>query len=176
MRYFIGCLALLLTYSACSTTQETVQPTEETEPVTTQPLVPAWYDDGVHFSSDSLALHGYSLASATDSSRAVELSTKNSLEYLRFAIDRTAEEIRESLVDSPDGSSYNSPSFIIQLRNTVSDLSLSSASFTRKHNISDSGVHYSYTRASISQSALYNLFEGRLEDDRFLQQLRSLPL
>lgn len=176
MRYFIGCLALFFTYSACSSTQETIQQPQETEPVVAETTVPTWYNDGVHFSSDSLALHGYSLASATDSSKAVELSTQNSLEYLRFEIDRTAEEIREDLADSPDGSTYGSPSFIIQLRNTVSDLPLTSASFTRKHDVSDRGIHYSYARASLTKSTLYNLFEDRLQDARFLEELSSLPL
>lgn len=174
MRYFIVFVALLLTYSGCSTT-ETVQQPEPAEPET-QPMIPSWYSKGVHFSSDSLALYGYSLASAADSSRAVELSTQSSLDYLRIQIDRTAEEIRENLANSPNGQTYGSPSFLIRLRNTVSELSLGSVSFTRMHKVSDGGVHYSYTRASLPQKNLHNLFENRLEDERFLQQLENLSL
>ncbi|MDX1640081.1 MAG: hypothetical protein R3220_00185 [Balneolaceae bacterium] len=172
MRYFIGCIALVLVYSGCSSTETTQQPVEDEQEI--QPMMPSWYSDGIHSASDSLALHGFSFASATDSSRAAELSTQHSLRYLRFEIDRLAEEIRQDLADSDDGAAYNSPSFIIQLRRTVSQLPLDSASFDSMHNVSDRGIHYSYQRATLQKTALYNLFENRLEDNRFLQQIRNL--
>lgn len=176
MRYFIGCVALLLVYSGCSTTETIPQSEPERIETTSRPMIPSWYSAGVHFSSDSLALYGYSLASAIDSSRAVELATQSSLDYLRIEIDRTAEEIRKNLADSPNGDTYGSPSFIVRLRNAVSELSLDSVSFTRMHTISDSGVHYSHTRARLPQKALHNLFEKRLQDDRFLQQMENMSL
>lgn len=172
MRYFFGCLALLLAYSACTST-ETVQEPEEIEQEATQSMVPSWYSDGVHFSSDSLALHGYSLASAMDSSRAVELSTQNSLKYLRFQIDRTTEQARKNLADSLGTETYSSPAFIIKLRNTVSQLSLNSATFTQEHLISDEGIHFTYIRSTISRSELYNLLENRIQDDSLLEELRN---
>ena len=174
MRYFLGVVSLLSFFSACSSTEpvQEVTPQPEQEPVET--TVPSWYNAGVHSSSDSLSVYGYSLASAADSSEAAELSTKNALEYLRFEIDRTVEEIREDLADSgQEPGTYNSAIFIIHLRNTVSDISLNSAEFTRFHETSDNGIHYSYTRSSLSKSQVFNLLEDQFENSRFTEELNT---
>lgn len=174
MRYFIGCAILLTIIAGCSSTEPVQQQeTEPTEPIEEESPIPAWYSAGTHSSSDSLSLHGYALASAMDSIRAVELSTQTALEYLRFEIDRTAEEVRKELIDSSTGENYSSSAFIIRLRNTVSDLSLDAANITLEHESSESGVHYNYAKASISRTELPELFRNELNDQAFLQKLSS---
>lgn len=174
MRYFLGSVILAFLIAGCATT-EPAEETGQTEPETVRPLVPEWYSNTVHSSSDSLSLHGYALASATDSLTAVELSTQKSLDYLRFEIDRTLEEIRRDLAESSDETAqYNAPSFIIELRNVVTNLPLTTAKFSRMHQVSDNGIHYSYSRATLLKLELLGLLENRLDDERMLQELDNL--
>lgn len=175
MRYFIGCVVLLVIIAGCSST-ETVQQQEETEPeepIKQELPIPSWYKSGTHSSSDSLSIHGYALASAMDSSRAAELSTETALEYLRFEIDRTAEEVRNELADSSAEGNYSSPEFIIRLRNSVSNLSLDIASITYEHESAENGVFYNYAKATISRTELSDLLGNELNDEAFLQKVRS---
>lgn len=175
MRYFIGCVVLLIIIAGCSSTEPVQQEeTEPAEPIEQESAIPSWYNTGVHSSSDSVSLHGFALASAMDSSRAAELSTNTALEYLRFEIDRTAEEVRQELVDSGASGDYNSRSFIIRLRNTVSDLSLDEAGITLEHETSEDGIHYSYAKASISRTKLPDLIGSELPDQNFLQKIGSV--
>lgn len=174
MRYFIGCIsiALLLAYSGCSSTETVQKEEQEPTPVSSVPMEPSWYSPGVHSSSDSLALFGYSLASAADSSTAAELSTSTALEYLRFEIDKAIEKVRKELADSSDASgTYSSPSFIIQLRKSISELSLQSATLTHLQR-AENDIYYSYTRSSIHREDLFKLLEEVLDDNRFLKQIR----
>ncbi|MDR9367122.1 MAG: hypothetical protein RI575_17435 [Balneolaceae bacterium] len=175
MRYFIGCAAILLfALAGCSSTETVQQETQPDEPIEEESLIPTWYDDGIHSSSDSLEFHGYALSSAMDSTKALDLSTQTALENLRFEIDRFAEEVRNKLTDTNGGEGqYSSPEFIIQLRNSVYDLSLESATITSKHELSDKGVHYSYARASLLRTELPELFQQYLDDEAFLEQIKS---
>ncbi len=160
--------------AGCSSTEPVQQEeTEPAEPIEEESLIPSWYNAGTHSSSDSLSLHGYALASAMDSSRATELSTQTALEYLRFEIDRTAEEIRRELAGSSADGNYGSSTFIIRLRNSVANLSLNSANITLEHESSESGVHYSYAKASIPRTELPNLLRNELNDSVFLQEIGS---
>lgn len=177
MRYFFGCVALLFAVAGCSTTEPPLQDeeTESPEPVISETTIPSWYSAGIHSSSDSLALNGYALASATDSARAVELSTQTALEFLRFEIDRTAEEARKNLTDvSSMGNNYSSSAFIIHLRNIISDLQLNSATITLHHESNEQGVHYSYAKASIPRTELRAIFENQVSDEPFLDELGSV--
>jgi hypothetical protein len=175
MRYFIGCAAILLfVLTGCSSTEPVQQETQPDEPIEEESLIPTWYDAGIHSSSDSLEIHGYSLSSAMDSTRAVDLSTQEALENLRFEIDRVAEGVRNNLTDAivREGR-YDSSEFIIRLRNTVSSLSLKSATITREHEISDEGVHFSYAKASVLRTELPGLFQQYLDDEAFLEKFGS---
>jgi hypothetical protein len=176
MRYFFWCVVLLFVAAGCSTTEPVQQEEPEpAEPVITETTVPSWYNPGIHSSSDSTALHGYSLASATDSSSAVELSSETALEYLRFEIDRTAEEVRKNLVDLSDAEgNFNSTEFIIQLRNVVSDLQLDAATITLEHETTDQGVHYSYAKASFLRTELPSIFENQFKDEAFLEKIGTV--
>lgn len=174
MRYFIGYAALFMLAAGCSTTEPVQQEEVPTpsEPPTEKTTIPSWYNAGIHSSSDSLALHGYALASAVDSVTAAELSTQTALRHLRFEIDRTAEEIRKDLTDTPGTEeTYNSPAFIIHLRNIISDVPLDEAKIDIEHEISDNKVHYSYTKVSILRTDLLDFFENELDDEAFLQKI-----
>lgn len=174
MRYFIGCVALLFLYAGCSSTEPVQKEIEPDEPVEEESTIPSWYNAGIHSASDSLELHGYALSSAIDSARAAELSTRTALENLRFEIDRTTEEVRTELADSDEmGEQYNSPAFIIRLRNTVSDLSLDEVTITLQQEASEEGVYYSYAKASILRTDLPNLIQNGLSDEIFLQEIGS---
>lgn len=178
MRYFFGCVALLFTIAGCSTTepaQQEEEPEPVEQPVESETTIPQWYDPGVHSSSDSLSIHGYALASSVDSVRAVELSTQTALEYLRFEIDQTAEDVRENLTGSSSaGDNYSSPEFIIRLRNVISDLPLNSAEITLHHESNEQGVHYSYAKASLLRTELHAIFENQLSDEAFLDRIGSV--
>lgn len=176
MRYFFGCVVLLFVAAGCSTTEPVQQEEPEpAEPVINETTVPSWYNPGIHSSSDSTALHGYALASATDSVRAVELSTQTALEHLRFEIDRTAEGVRKNLVDiSSQGNNYDSTEFIIRLRNTVSEMQLQSASIALQHESTEEGIHYSYAKASVSRTDLPAMFKNHLSNELFLENIGSL--
>lgn len=174
MRYFIGSVVLLFAVVGCSTTEpvQQEQEKESVDPAISETTIPSWYDAGVHSSSDSLSLHGYALASAADSARASELSAQTAIEYLRFEIDRTAEKIRKELVETSGGEeNYASPAFIIHLRNAISDLSLNASTIDLQHEISDQGVHYSYTKASILRTELSGFLGDELNDDTFLRKI-----
>lgn len=175
MRYFIGCTAILLFILAgCSSTEPVQQETQPEEPIEEESLIPSWYDAGIHSSSDSLEVHGYSLSSAMDSTRALDLSTQTALENLRFEIDRFAEEVRNELTNTNGVEGhYSSPEYIIRLRNSVYELSLESATITTKHELSDKGVHYSYAKASLLRTELPKLFQQYLDDEAFLEQIKS---
>lgn len=173
MRNFIPFFVLLVVYTGCSSTQTTVDEISGTGPKTDMHMAPSWYNHGIHSSADSLSLHGYALASAVDSSEAAELSSETALQFLRFEIDSTVEEIRKDLAESSGGSEYGTPEFIIKLRNIVRDLNLENANISRRHDTSDTGVHYVYTRTSIPRAELYSLFSSQLQDLRFLDQLQD---
>jgi hypothetical protein len=173
MRYFFGCVALLFVFAGCSSTEPVQQEMEPPdEPIEEESATPSWYNGGIHSASDSLEIHGFALSSAMDSARAVELSTQTALENLRFEIDRTAEEVRNELVDShEEGQAYSSPEFIINLRKTVSVLPLNTAMITLQHESSDQGVHYSYAKATIFRTDLPDLIRNGLTDELFIQSI-----
>lgn len=176
MRYFIGCVILLITVAGCSSTEpiQKEEITEPVEPVQQDSPIPSWYNAGVHSSADSLSLHGYALASAMDSLTSAELSKETALEYLRFEIDRTVEDVRKELADSAsEEEGYNSPAFIINLRKTVSELPLNSVSVTHEHESTEKGIHYSYAKASLLRTELMNLIENKLNDDVFLEKMNT---
>lgn len=177
MRYFSGYIVVLFfIYTGCSSTEPVQKKTDkQPEPVIkVESSVPAWYQAGVSSSSDSLNVYGYALASAADSSEAVELSTDTALENLRFEIDKWVENARKNLADSaPQTEEYSSGLFIIKLRKTVSALPLNSVEFTRTHDLSEAGIHYSYTRTDISRTDLFSLLETHVDNSQLVNELEK---
>jgi hypothetical protein len=175
MRYFIGCTAILLfALAGCSSTEPVQQETQPDEPVEEESIIPGWYDSGIHSSTDSLEIHGYALSSAMDSASASDLAAQTAIKNLRFEIDRFAEEVRTGLNDiNGNESHYSTPEFILRLRNSVSHLSLESATITIEHEYSDEGVYFSYAKASFLRTELPEHFKQYLDYESFLEQIKS---
>jgi len=175
MRTYLGVVTIVfITFAACTTTEEVQEDVEPEAPIEKETVVPTWYNPGIHSSSDSLSIQGFAVASAMDSARATELSTQTAMDYLRFEIDRTAEQIRKDLDNEYSGDTYSSPSFIIGLRNAVNRLSLSTAEVMLEHESNERGVHYSYAKASISRTDLPELLSNVINDENFLNKLKTI--
>ncbi|MCC5940935.1 MAG: hypothetical protein JJU37_05280 [Balneolaceae bacterium] len=168
MRYFSAIVISAILFTACATPEATT----ETEPEETVEVsaVPEWYSNDLYASSDSSAVYGYAMASAADSASAAEYSRKSAVQNLKFEIDRLAEEARQELANE-NPSPYSDTSFIINLRNTIRDLSLDSADFTVEHEESDNGIHYIYTKAVIARSDLATLLQQNISDDELIRHL-----
>jgi hypothetical protein len=178
MKYFYGVLILIFLLSACSpseTLREETSPPPEPEPEPEEEVgaAPEWYEEQVFSSSDSLSFYGYSMASATDSSDAAELSAESALQNLRFEIDRHAEDTRVYLSEENGEDEYSETSFILQLRNAVREMDLEANELEHEYEQSDEGVYYVYTRAIFAREDLSNAFEPHISDSRYLEALRN---
>lgn len=170
MKYFSGLLTILFILAGCSPSEPLVEEEIE-EPETEISAAPDWYDDRVHSTIDSLAFHGYSMASASDSARAAELAEQSAIENLKFEIDRHSDQVRSSLAEENDG--YGNPEFIISLRNAVQSLNLSGAEITHAHEESEAGVHYIYLRATLTRDEVQQNLSEFITDQSFLNQFNS---
>ena len=170
MKFFLGLLPILLILASCSPSEPLAE--EEIEDVEEEvTTVPGWYDDSVYSTTDSLAFHGYSMASALDSVRAAELAEQSAIENLKFEIDRHSDQIRNNLAENDDN--YNNSEFIINLRNAVQSLNLSDAELTYAHEESEEGVHYVFSRATLARDEALQKLSGKITDQSFLEQFDS---
>lgn len=170
MKYFSGLLTILFILAGCSPSEPLVEDEIEEAEVEIS-AAPEWYDDRVQSTVDSLAFHGYSMASASDSARAAELAEQTAFENLKFEIDRHSDHVRSSLAEGNDG--YDNPEFIINLRNAVQSLNLSGAEITHAHEESEAGVHYIYSRATLSREEVQQKLSEYITDQSFLDQFNS---
>lgn len=164
MKYIFGLASILIILAGCSPSEPLAE--EEVEEEIT--AAPAWYDDNVYSTTDSLAFHGYSMASALDSVQAAELSVQTAIENLKFEIDHYSDRIRSSLTEENDD--YDSSEFIIKLRNSVQSLNLSDAELTYSHEESVEGVHYVFTRATLTREEAHQKLSEKITDQSFLEQ------
>jgi hypothetical protein len=177
MRYLSVNLLFICILAACSPTetiQDEVEPDPVPEPEEEISDVPDWYDGQVFSSADSISFYGFSMASATDSAEAAELSAETALQNLRFEIDRHAEDARVSLINENGDEEFSGTSFIIQLRNTVREMELEGYELDQEHEQSVEGVHYVYTRAVFPRGQLSAIFEPHISNEQFLEKLRTM--
>ena len=170
MRYFTGIILLAIMISACSTPEVL---SDEPAEVESTASFPEWYDANRVSSSDSTHFNGYSMAVALDSDEAINAGKESAIANLRYEIDRFAEGVRESLVSSESGSSYNTPQFIINLRNTVQGLHLSDSMVDNEFETRDDDIIQVYTRVTLNLSEVIDQLSENLADEIYTRALHA---
>ncbi len=168
MRLFSVIIISVCIISACAT-PETLSEADPAETVE-ESAVPQWFSNDVYSHSDSVAVYGFAMASAADSAHAATYSKESSVQNLKFEIDRLAEDARRELAAVSE-SPYSDTAFIINLRTVIRDLSLEGADFTVEHEVSESGIHYIYSKAVVSRENIITLLQHNLHDEALLQKL-----
>lgn len=169
--YLLFLVALL---QSCASVEPATQSEEDTT-VEEESVAPGWYNPMVKAVSDSANVYGFALASATDSSEAILLSQNTAINNLRHEIDYLTETTRKWMVENSSSAHYTRSSFIIELRNTVRDLPLSSASIEFESRKTESDIYYIYAKASLPKSSLWNIISDRINDSEFLDAFKSIP-
>lgn len=170
MKYFLGLLTILFILSGCSPSEPlTEELIDEAEEELT--AAPGWYDDSVYSATDSLAFHGYSMASALDSARSAELAEQTAIENLKFEVDRHADRTRNYLAE--DNANYNNSEFIINLRNAVQAMNFGDAELNHAHEETEEGVHYIFTRATLTREEAQQRLSENITDQSFLEQFNA---
>ncbi|MEX0661982.1 MAG: hypothetical protein WEA58_05985 [Balneolaceae bacterium] len=167
----LSVIALLLVgfIFSCSPTETT---TKESETDTEEPVdesTPAWYNNSVSSEADSVAFTGYALAVAADSVEAHQQSMELATENLKFSIDEFAEEIRVSLTDEGI-TDYESPGFIINLRNSVRNMEFSTLDETVEH-VQENNTHMIYTRVRFAREDAINQLRSDINNDAFIEAM-----
>jgi hypothetical protein len=171
MKNLSGFLAVIIILVSCSPSEPLI---EETVPDVAEEIVspaPAWYQSEVQSSVDSLAFYGYSMASSQDSTYAAALALETAVNNVRFEIDRFAEQVRRILADTPDASGYETPAFIIKLRNAVREMDLTGVEIDMETDHSDEGIYYIYARAIFEIEAATQKLAYKLDDIVFIDQI-----
>ena len=156
--------------SACSSPEVL---SDESAEVESTASFPEWYNASRVSSSDSTHFNGYSMAVALDRDEAINSGIESAIVNLRYEIDRFAEEVRETLVSSESGSSYDSPQFIIKLRNTVQGLRLSDSMVEREFETRDDDIIQVYTRATLNRSEVIDQLSKNLTDEIYIRALQA---
>jgi hypothetical protein len=173
MKFFFALLFLVSMLAGCASVEPATQPEEEQTTEENEAIAPGWFNPLETSRSDSTTIYGFALASAPDSAEAVLLAENTAQNNLRYEIDYLAENTREKLVEDSKGSVYEQASFIIDLRNTVRDLSLSDATMEIESRKSENGVYHVYAKASLPKNILWSIFSEQFNDSDFLNAFRS---
>lgn len=166
----INLFLITLVLSACSSPEPIFdQPDIAVEEEIISPS-PSWYEPAIPSSFDKIAFYGYALASSYDSTQASELSRENAIHNLRIEIDRFVEDARRSL----DASEYETPAFIIRLRNAIRSIDLSGAEFEILTDYSDEGISHVYTKAFVRIDYALQQLAYHLNDTFFVDQMFAM--
>ena len=166
MKYFTTGLLLLTFVFACSPTETITESEEESADLY---AAPEWYDDLELSKADSIAFSGMAFAASSDSSDAAGQSQKLAEQNLLLAIDQLTENVRTEL--SEETGNFESPDFIITLRNTVAELNLSDADFETEHVHYQESIHHIYTRGTIPIETVKGLLSQSTLDQRFVNAI-----
>lgn len=153
-------------FAACSTPEVLSDEQVEAESGVNYPK---WYNANRVSSSDSTHFSGYSMATAVDSAEAILLGNESAIVNLRYEIDKFTEKVREGLAVEP----YNTPQFIINLRNTVQQLPLTDSKFEREFAMRDDEVTQIYTRATLQRTEIIDHLSELLSDEAYIRALQS---
>jgi hypothetical protein len=171
MKKISGILSVIIILVSCSSTEPMLQEAEQEAVYKDASGEPSWYQSAIQSSVDSLAFYGYSMASSHDSANAYRLARETSVNNLRFEIDKLAEETRRTLANTTEVSGYETPAFIIQLRNSVSKIDLSDIDIDIETDQSGEGVYYVYARSMIPIEVATQRLAGHLDDVDFIDNL-----
>lgn len=152
---------------SCSPTETVTEDTEADEPV--DESIPAWYNNSVTSEADSVAFTGYALAIAADSAEAHQQSMELATENLKFSIDKFAEEVRVSLTEE-GMADYETPGFIINLRNSVRNMELSNLDETVEY-VQENNAHMIYSRVRFEKEDAINQLRSSINNDVFIEAM-----
>jgi hypothetical protein len=158
--------------AGCASVEPTTQQEREVETTEPETMKPEWYNPLETSTSDSAAVYGFALASATDSSEAVSLAKNSAITNLRYEIDYIAESTRELMAENESSDLYSRASFIIDLRNTVRDLPLSSSNIEVDAYRAENNIYHAYAMASLQKSSLWETLAGRLNNNEFMDAFK----
>ena len=117
---------LLFITGSCTPTEEAQKPDsqKEVEPKKEITLRPSWFIETNRKTTDSLSVFGYGMAVSYDSAESANRAVDQAEIRFKNTVGDSLEKIRKSLLESDSGQSngLDDPSFLIDLRNAVSDL------------------------------------------------------
>lgn len=177
MKYFVGLILITAVFSACAT----IESAQDGDAIAnaynerTDEQIPEWFKRSVSSSSDNTEFSGYSQSVAPERADAFRLSEESAIVNLRFEIDRFAEDVRQELEENAGLGRYSSGRFIINLRNSVQDLSLEEAKLTTDFHDKD-GVYEVFSRAVLSREAVIVKLSALVDDDAFGRALNAHQL
>lgn len=162
--------------SACGSAEQVQSPNEDRSMdgnSGTNDLVAQWYDHSNKAYSDSTEFAGMGMAIAADSSEAMQTSMSQAREYMEFAIDSYAEEIRKDLAENSENSEFGSGSFILSLRQAVKGLQFSENDISSmvEYSVNNNNAVVAYTRISIQRDVAINMLASAIENRTFSNSL-----
>ena len=166
MKYFTTGLLLLTFVFACSPTETVTEPEEDRADLY---AAPGWYNDLELSKADSVSIYGMAFAASSDSSDAADQSKKLAEQNLLLAIDQLTENVRTEL--SEETGNFDSPDFIITLRNTIADLNITGVDFETEHVHYQESIHHIYTRGTIPIGTVKQLLSQSSLDQRFVNAI-----
>lgn len=165
-------------FSACSSAGQ--MQTSDTDSNTgdnsgTDDIAAPWYDHSKKAYSDSTEFVGMGMAIAADSSEAMKTSISQAREFLTYAIDSYAEEIRKDLAENSENSDFGSGSFILSLRQTVNGLQFleSDISSIVEYSVNNNNAVIAYTKISIPREVAINMLASAIGNSSFSNSLRE---
>jgi hypothetical protein len=175
MKYLLPALVSILILTQCAPTDtvsepDSVEPEAETEYA--ERFGPEWYEPGVSSETDTTALYGYSHSIAAEEAKARETAEEMAMVNLRFEMDRYAEEIRRELEEQHGSTPFGERTFIIDLRNALQDIDLSSAQISYD-TAEEDGLHHIFIQASLSLESAHNLLRAKIDQEEFVRKLSS---
>ncbi len=173
MKYLLPLISILLLLTFCSPTETVTEP-EAPEEEVEESIEPDWYNSRTTSSADSVSFTGYAHATSTDTTEAQEIADKMALVNLRFEIDKFVEETRDELAESTGEDRYNSPEFIIRLRNVTESLDLSGSEFTHHIHATDNGVVHVFSNAKSERRVIIDKLQATIEDDQLTNYQSNL--
>jgi hypothetical protein len=172
MRYFIFLVSgiFFLILASCATTQPSGGG-EPAEADTAEPSQPSWYNGLISSESDSSSFTGYAHAISMNRQEAETLAEESAMKNLRFEIDKFAEEVRRNLSEDSGDTSFESPSFIRNLRNTVGSMSLEGV-VTETEFFEVNSVVNAYIQMNLSTDAVLDRLSERINNREFTAAMR----
>lgn len=165
MKYLYLLVISAVLFTNCSTTDTATQEPKSQEPVTEEEdrFNPEWYNSSVKSEADSLYFSGYAHAVDETEEKAKMQAEKLAKANLIYAVDRFAENIRIDLVEEQGQSSYGTPQFIMNLRNTVQDLDLSTAKVQHEVKEKD-GLEHVFMRIRLAREVVTEHLSGLISE------------
>lgn len=165
-------------FSACSSTGQVQSPNADSSTdgkSGTDDIAAPWYDHSNKAYSDSTEFAGLGMAIAADSSEAMQTSMSQAREFLAYAIDSYAEEVRKGLAEDSGNSDYGSASFILSLRQAVNGLQFSESDISSmvEYSVNNNNAVIAYSRISIPREVAINRLASAVDNSSFSNSLRE---